>query len=57
MSRAELIHEIQKTHDDVVRWEQQHKQLTEVLSHRSDAAPVDGSAAILQVSVVKWDNY
>ena len=52
MSRAELIHEIQRTQEDVNRWEQQHKQLTEAISHRSKDAPLsdgESATAILQV--------
>ncbi|XP_042234024.1 IQ domain-containing protein E-like isoform X3 [Homarus americanus] len=60
VSRAELIREVERGHDEVNRWEAQHTQLTEALSRRNDIAG-DNSAffqarlAELQGREVEWE--
>ncbi|XP_063885076.1 serine/arginine repetitive matrix protein 1-like isoform X2 [Scylla paramamosain] len=51
LSRAELIREVERREAEVVRWEAQHKQLTEALGRHSEQA--GENSALLQARVAE----
>ncbi|KAK8734721.1 hypothetical protein OTU49_005952 [Cherax quadricarinatus] len=60
VSRAELIREVERSHEEVNRWEAQHTQLTEALARRNDHAGDASSLfqahlAEMQGREVEWD--
>ncbi|XP_069191977.1 IQ domain-containing protein E isoform X6 [Procambarus clarkii] len=51
LSRAELIREVERGHEEVSRWETQHTQLTEALARRNDNA--GDSTALFQAHLAE----